>query len=68
VKTRLLAMVAEGSWLGDQMKRLAEGLDADPSISATGSAIRYLLAEPARGLLHRITYRAPSVRGVRRRS
>ena len=64
VKNRMLAMTAEASWFGDQLGRLAEGLDPDPGISPYGSIARYLVTEPLRGLRHRFTWRPPAVGGV----
>jgi len=57
VKGKALAMLAEASWFGDQMDRIADGLDPDPAISPYGSIARYLTWQTARGLRHRATYR-----------
>jgi hypothetical protein len=54
-------MLAEASWFGDQMDRMADGLDPDPSISPYGSIARYLTWQTARGLRHRATYRPAAI-------
>ena len=59
VKGKALGMLAEASWFGDQMDRVADGLDPDPGISPYGSIARYLTWQTARGLRHRATYRPP---------
>jgi 2,4-dienoyl-CoA reductase-like NADH-dependent reductase (Old Yellow Enzyme family) len=64
VKIRMLAMMAEASWFGDQLGRMADGLDPDPTISPCGSIARYLATEPVRGLRHRFTWRPPAGPGV----
>jgi 2,4-dienoyl-CoA reductase-like NADH-dependent reductase (Old Yellow Enzyme family) len=54
---RVLGMLAEASWFGEQLERLADGLDPDPTISPYASMGRYLAGQVTRGLRHRMTYR-----------
>ncbi len=51
IRNRVLAMTAEAAWYGEQMGRMAGGLEPDPGISPLGSALRYLVTEPVRGLV-----------------
>ena len=59
VKSKVFAMLAEASWFGDQIERIADGLDPDPAMSPFASIVRYLTLQTARGLRHRATYRPP---------
>jgi 2,4-dienoyl-CoA reductase-like NADH-dependent reductase (Old Yellow Enzyme family) len=56
-RNKVFEMLAEASWWGDQIERLADGLDPDPSISRWGSVLRYLTVQPARGIHRRLTWR-----------
>jgi 2,4-dienoyl-CoA reductase-like NADH-dependent reductase (Old Yellow Enzyme family) len=56
-RSQVLEMVAEASWWGDQIGRLAAGLDPDPSLPAWRSVVRYLTVQPARGIRHRLASR-----------
>ena len=59
VKSKVFAFLAEASWYGDQIERMADGLDPDPAISPYASIVRYLTWQTARGLRHRAAYRPP---------
>jgi 2,4-dienoyl-CoA reductase-like NADH-dependent reductase (Old Yellow Enzyme family) len=61
---RVLGMLAEASWFGEQLERLADGLDPDPTISPYASMGRYLAGQVTRGLRHRMTYRPRGVGDV----
>lgn len=61
---RVLGMLAEASWFGEQLERLADGLDPDPAISPYASMGRYLAGQVTRGLRHRMTYRPRGVGDV----
>jgi 2,4-dienoyl-CoA reductase-like NADH-dependent reductase (Old Yellow Enzyme family) len=58
-RSKALAALAEASWFGAQLERIASGLDPDPSISTCGAVARYLARQVAQGLRHRATYRPP---------
>jgi len=59
VKSKVFAFLAEASWYGDQIERMADGLDPNPAISPYASIVRYLTWQTARGLRHRAAYRPP---------
>jgi hypothetical protein len=60
VRSRALAALAESSWFGDQLERMADGLEPDPALSPYRSMSRYLARQLVRGLRHRASYRPPA--------
>jgi 2,4-dienoyl-CoA reductase-like NADH-dependent reductase (Old Yellow Enzyme family) len=64
VRGRALAALAEASWFGDQVERIALGMEPDPTISPYRSMGRYLVRQVARGFRHRASYRPPARPGA----
>lgn len=56
-RSRTFELLSEAAWWSEQIHRLADGLDADPSLSPAAAALRYLAREPARGIRRRLTWR-----------
>ncbi len=56
-RSRTFELLVEASWWNEQIRRLADGLDPDPSISPAAAVARYLALEPARGIRRRLTWR-----------